>query len=289
MVNESTPTQQLLQRIDELEAQLYLVQQNNDLLVSGPFIVFRWVAAAGWPVDYVSENVRTLFGHTADDFTSGRVPFADVIHPEDLPRVGHEVSDYSAAGRKTFEQEYRIIHKNGDIRWIYDFTNVIRSETGNVTYYYGYVLDITKRKQDELDRIALQQQVIDAQQAALQELSTPLIPVSANAVVMPLIGAIDSRRAQQVIEALLHGINLHKAEIAIIDITGVLLVDTQVARAIVQAAQAARLLGTEVVLTGMRPEVAQTLVQLAVDLQGITALRSLESGIALALRSRNHG
>jgi len=122
-----------------------------------------------------------------------------------------------------------------------------------------------------------------AQEAALRELSTPLIPVSDDVVVMPLIGAIDSRRAQQVLETLLHGLANRRATTAILDITGVLVVDTQVANALLQAAQAVRLLGARVILTGVRPEVAQTLVGLGVDLRGIITRSTLQSGIADAL------
>lgn len=288
---------QLYARIAALEAELaaersrreqaeQAAQRNIDTLLLGPFIIFRWVAAEGWPVEYVSENVATLFGYSAADFMTGTVAFANTVHPEDLPRVGQEVQSYSAAGVPTFEQEYRIVHRDGTIHWIYDFTAVIRDTSGSITHYYGYVLDITARKQVEDERLALQEQIIRSQQANLQELSTPLIPVSDNAVAMPLIGTIDSRRAQQVLEMLLAGIAEHHADVAILDITGVQMVDTQVARALVQAAQAARLLGTRVVLTGIRPEVAQTLVQLGADLHDMHTLDSLKSGIAYALASR---
>src|SRR6185295_2919913 len=104
------------------------------------------------------------------------------------------------------------------------------------------------------------------QAAALDELSTPLIPISDDTVIMPLIGNIDSRRAQQVIEALLEGVAETRTQVAILDITGVPVVDTQVANALIGAAQAVKLLGAQVVITGIRPEVAQTLVGLGVDL-----------------------
>ena len=144
-------------------------------------------------------------------------------------------------------------------------------------------------EQEQIRRalIAARQQqevVIQAQAAALNELSTPLIPFSETIVVMPLVGAIDTRRAQQVMESLLTGITEHNAEIAILDITGVTIVDTQVANALIHAAQAVSLLGARIVLTGIRPEVAQTIVALGTDLQGIATCGSLESGIAYATR-----
>jgi rsbT co-antagonist protein RsbR len=101
-------------------------------------------------------------------------------------------------------------------------------------------------------------------------------------MVMPLIGAIDSRRAQQVLETLLEGISSTRAAIAILDITGVPVVDTQVANTLLRAAHTARLLGTQVILTGIRPEVAQTLVGLGADLSSIITYASLQRGIAYA-------
>jgi anti-anti-sigma factor len=129
----------------------------------------------------------------------------------------------------------------------------------------------------------LQQQVIDAQRDALRELSTPLIPISDEVVIMPLIGTIDSNRAQQIMAVLLEGVARHQANLVILDITGVAVVDTPVAQAIINAAQAVKLLGAQVMLTGIQPQMAQTLVQIGLDLSGISTQGSLQAGIALAL------
>jgi rsbT co-antagonist protein RsbR len=146
---------------------------------------------------------------------------------------------------------------------------------------------VVRRRMDEaLRQHAAQEQIILAQQAALQELSTPLMAISDSAVVMPLVGAIDSARAQQVIETLLEGVAAQRARVAIIDITGVSVVDTQVANALIRAAQAVKLLGANVVLTGIRPEIAQTLVGLGVDLGGLTTRSTLQAGIAFAMEQR---
>lgn len=147
----------------------------------------------------------------------------------------------------------------------------------------AFVRDISEQQRAEEERAAFQQQVIAAQQAALRELSTPLIPIADGVVVMPLIGSIDSSRAQQVIEALLNGVAELRAQTTIIDITGVPIVDTQIANALIRAAQAVKLLGAQAILTGIRPEVAQTLVGLGVDLGGIITRSTLQSGIAEAL------
>ncbi|HJZ48543.1 MAG TPA: PAS domain S-box protein [Roseiflexaceae bacterium] len=148
------------------------------------------------------------------------------------------------------------------------------------------VRDVTEQKQIEEDRVRLQNEIIQTQAAMLVELSTPLIPIDNNVMVMPLIGTLDSRRAQQVIDALLAGVAESRTQVAIVDITGVSVVDTQVANALIRAAQSVKLLGAQVVLTGIRPEVAQTLVGLGADLTGLITRSSLQSGIAYAMSLR---
>lgn len=147
------------------------------------------------------------------------------------------------------------------------------------------IRDITERRQAEetLRQNVLQSEIIRAQAAAIAELSTPLIPISERILVMPLVGAVDQRRAQQVVETLLRGLTSSSAEVVIIDITGVAVVDTQVAHAFVEAAQAVRLLGARLMLTGIRPEVAQTLIGLGMDLREIVTHSNLQSGIAAVL------
>ena len=114
-----------------------------------PAIVFLWKAADGWPVEFVSDNISN-FGYTPEDFYSGRVPYADIIHPHDLDRVAQEVDSYSQkVGHESFKQEYRIIAKDGQIKWTDDRTWIRRNEEGEITHYQGIVLDITDRKMIE--------------------------------------------------------------------------------------------------------------------------------------------
>ncbi len=148
------------------------------------------------------------------------------------------------------------------------------------------VRDITSRKRAEAERAAFQQHIIDLQRSALRELSTPLIPITDDVVIMPLIGTLDSQRMQQVLETLLDGVARHQATTVILDITGVKLVDTQIANAFIRAAQAVKLLGARVMLTGINPDVAQTIVQLGIDMSGIVTFGSLQTGIAAVLRHR---
>jgi anti-anti-sigma factor len=160
---------------------------------------------------------------------------------------------------------------------------VARDKHGNPEQFVAIATDASAQVAAEEERTALQQQIIEGQREALRELSTPLIPVADNVLIMPLIGTIDSNRAQMVMEALLEGVAKHQAEIAILDITGVKVVDTQVAQALIRAAQSVKLLGARVVLTGIQPQIAQTLVHLGADLSEITTRSTLQAGIAAAL------
>ena len=121
--------------------------------------------------------------------------------------------------------------------------------------------------------------LIKGLEESLSELSTPLIPLADGVIIMPLIGTIDPERALQVMETLLDGIGQYQADIAILDITGVRTIDTQVASALVRTAQAARLLGAQVMLSGISAEVAQTLVHLGADLGDITTQSNLHSSL----------
>ncbi|SDJ67956.1 RsbT co-antagonist protein RsbRA [Salimicrobium halophilum] len=129
--------------------------------------------------------------------------------------------------------------------------------------------------------------IVSLQRVALQELSAPLIPVMDNITIMPLIGTIDTERAKMVMESLLDGVIKHNAEVVLIDITGVPVVDTMVAHHIIQAAEAVRLIGARCILVGIRPEIAQTIVNLGIDLGKFPTKSSLRKGFQTALELTN--
>ncbi|MBU9710434.1 RsbT co-antagonist protein RsbRA [Evansella tamaricis] len=122
------------------------------------------------------------------------------------------------------------------------------------------------------------------QKMALKELSAPLIPVFEKISVMPLIGTIDTERAKLIMENLLEGVIEHRAEVVLIDITGVPVVDTMVAHHIIQASEAVRLVGAKCILVGIRPEIAQTIVNLGIDLGRFPTKSTLKKGIETALQ-----
>ncbi|MFC7394897.1 STAS domain-containing protein [Scopulibacillus cellulosilyticus] len=122
------------------------------------------------------------------------------------------------------------------------------------------------------------------QKNALLELSAPLIPVMEKISVMPLIGTIDTDRAKLIMENLLEGVIEHRSEVVLIDITGVPIVDTMVAHHIIQAAEAVRLVGASCILVGIRPEIAQTIVNLGIALHDFPTRSTLKEGIETALK-----
>jgi rsbT co-antagonist protein RsbR len=162
----------------------------------------------------------------------------------------------------------------------------LRDATGELLAICGIVNDISGLRLAERERASLQQQVIESQQAALAELSTPLMPVAEGVLVMPLIGGIDHARAQQILEALLTAIVAQRARTVILDITGVHDVDSHAAEALVRATEGARLLGAATILSGITPALAHTLVELGVPLRRIVAVGDLRSAVAQALRRR---
>lgn len=131
------------------------------------------------------------------------------------------------------------------------------------------------------------ERTVSLQKIALQELSAPLIPVFEGISVMPLVGTIDTERAKQIMENLLNGVVKHSSEVVLIDITGVPVVDTMVAHHIIQAADAVRLVGAKCMLVGIRPEIAQTIVNLGINLNQFTTKNTLKKGIEAALELTN--
>ncbi|MGM0898776.1 MAG: RsbT co-antagonist protein RsbRA [Bacillota bacterium] len=131
------------------------------------------------------------------------------------------------------------------------------------------------------------ERTVSLQKIALQELSASLIPVFDKVSVMPLVGTIDTERAKQIMENLLDGVVRHRAEVVLLDITGVPVVDTMVAHHIIQAADAVRLVGAKCMLVGIRPEIAQTIVTLGINLNDFTTTSTLQRGVEQALAWTN--
>jgi rsbT co-antagonist protein RsbR len=128
------------------------------------------------------------------------------------------------------------------------------------------------------------ERIIREQQEAIRELSTPVLQVRERLLILPMIGAIDPQRARQLTEQLLHGIRGTRAKVVVIDLTGVPAVDSNIANHLVQTVEASRLLGATVIVTGLSPAIAQTLVNIGVDLGKMNTVGDLQGGIEQAER-----
>jgi rsbT co-antagonist protein RsbR len=128
------------------------------------------------------------------------------------------------------------------------------------------------------------ERIIREQQEAIRELSTPVLQVRERLLILPIIGVMDPQRARQLTEQLLRGIRANRARVVVIDITGVAAIDSSVANHLVQTVEASRLLGAIVIVTGLSPEIAQTLVNIGVDLGKMNTVGDLQGGIEEAER-----
>ncbi len=225
---------------------------------------------------------------------------AEMLHSTTEQMLGQKDSDLFAADvverwrandRQVLEtgepvQAEVILHYDQGLRTYITTRFPIYDTDGTLYAIGGISKDITEREQTDTARALMHLRMNDIQQETLRSLATPLIPIAEKIIAMPLIGTIDTVRAQQVMETLLEGVAQHRADIAILDITGVKMIDAQVAQSLIHTAQAVRLLGARVILTGIQPHTAQTLVHLGTDLSSITTLATLQNGIAHALRAQ---
>lgn len=165
----------------------------------------------------------------------------------------------------------------------------ILDDSGEIRLIVGVSQDITEQKSAEeaLEKSHTELTVTrDNLMKTIRELSTPVLPIHDGVLVVPLVGHLDSQRSAQFTDTLLLGIQRHRAETVIIDITGVELVDTAVANHLLQATRAAALLGTECVLVGIAPAIARTFMQIGVDFGALTTRRDLQAGVTYALAKR---
>ncbi len=137
-----------------------------------------------------------------------------------------------------------------------------------------------------IEEIRKQVDTIRSQQLAIQELSTPILQVWDDVLALPIIGVVDSKRTAEMMEKLLNDVVARQARFVILDITGVEVVDTRTADHFIKVIRSAELLGTKCIVSGVRPAVAQTLVELGIDLSSITTMRDLQAGLKECLRMK---
>ncbi|AGB48621.1 PAS domain S-box [Methanomethylovorans hollandica DSM 15978] len=150
------------------------------IIDDSPVIVFIWSAEEDWPIKFVSKNIMR-FGYSPEDFLSGKMIFGDIIHSLDIKNVRTEMARCSKEVNDDFLQEYRILTKSGEIRWVEERTIIRRDENGKAQYYEGIILDITQRKFSEM-RIESRNRVLEAlaSGSSLEELLTLLVKTTEN-------------------------------------------------------------------------------------------------------------
>ncbi|HYF62000.1 MAG TPA: PAS domain-containing protein [Herpetosiphonaceae bacterium] len=274
----------LHETIRRLEHALQQHSRFQRLVESVPGVVWE---AWGQPdeqsqnIDYVSDYIESMLGYTTEEWLTTPNFWLKIVPESYRAQAGRDVARIFAGGKGGTHQ-FPWQTKDGRILWVESHSTVICNADGIPIGMRGVTLDITDRKFVEEKNQQLTQE-IERQVSTLDELSTPLIPILDHVLVMPLIGAMDTQRIKNIIDALLQGVMHHQARIAIIDITGIPVVDSQVAMGFVHAAQGVQLLGARVIVTGIRPEIAQTLVGLGLNLDGLTTRSTLQMGVATAL------
>ena len=134
--------------------------QEQNLLLSlfdiGDSVLFKWNNDENWSVDYVSKSIKKLLGYEAEEFLEGKIAYASCVFQNDLETVLKEVKENSKKGVSYFQHKpYRLIDKEGNIKWVLDYTVIIKDEKGNITHYIGYLLDISEQK--EKDKLLFEQ------------------------------------------------------------------------------------------------------------------------------------
>jgi PAS domain S-box-containing protein len=221
---------------------------------------------------------QRLKGWTSEEIVGEH--FSRFYPPEDNERGKTRLELEIAARDGKFEDEGWRVRKDGSRFWANVIITALRAKDGSLLGFGKVTRDITDRKTAE-ERLLRQAQEI-------QEMATvPIVQVWEGVVMVPLIGTLDSQRTQQLMERLLLRITETSSPVAVIDITGVPTIDTQTAQHLIETTAAVRLLGAEVILTGVRPIIAQTLVHLGIDLSSIMTRSSLAAGLRMALETLN--
>lgn len=212
------------------------------------------------------------------------------IRPEEMIGKG-TLELFPKYGKKYIEDDRKVIEaeelldieekyiQDGQERWVHTIKTPLRDEQGNLMGLLGIFRDITEKK--------MIQNRMKQQAKEIIEMALPVIQVWPGIAVAPIIGTLDSQRTQRVMETLLNFIVSTGSRIALLDITGVPTVDTATAQHLIDTVRAVRLLGAKVVVTGMSPQIAQTIVHLGIDLSEIVSCSSLADGVGIALEELN--
>lgn len=226
-----------------------------------------------------------ILGWTDKELTAR--PFVDFVHPEDKEATLAAAASLGE-GENVVGFDNRYECKDGSYRWLSWRSYALVERQLIIATARDVTEDrVAQARINELN--AELRDTVAAQSQAILELSTPIIKLFDEIVLMPLVGVIDTARAGQIIESLLEAIVAQEARVAILDITGVPVIDTQVAQHLVRTVTAARMLGAHVILTGISPDTAQTMVKLGLVMDPFKTSGSLRKGVVDALRMLGKG
>ncbi|MEO5730285.1 MAG: PAS domain S-box protein [Byssovorax sp.] len=234
---------------------------------------------------WMNEATMRLLGVTSAEQVIGK-NVMEFVHPDDRAMVKARVREGQAHDESLPPMEQRYVSLDGRVIHAEVAARSVMFQGQRATQIAS--VDVTARKQAEDARrlSKAQARIIEVQVETLRALSTPLIPLDEGILVLPLIGRVTDDRADQILEVLAEGVQAQRASVAILDVTGVPEADASFAEALVRIAKSIRLLGAEVVITGVTPPIARALVALGTDLGRLTTCGTLRDGITHARRAR---
>lgn len=234
-------------------------------------------------VNFCSEHIGAITGYASAEWSGKMGAWLNLIPEEERGDVERALRQVETQGQGTLE--FKIINRKGQPVWLQNHIVCMRDEAGGLEGMRGIALDITAEKRAELERVLLEHEV-KKQDQRISELSAPLIPVGERIIVMPLIGTLDEKRMRNILQKLLKGVVSLGAQVAVLDLTGLLDVNREETDDLLRAIQALELLGARAVLTGVQPELAKTLVSMDVDLSHLQVKRTLAKALG-ELMARN--
>lgn len=244
--------------LDNVEEEVMLLSREFKILWANRKVLETYGTGEGGGRDYSCFRLTHNLDHPC------RPPY-DICPAEEMLKTG---------------QTSTVLHTHFD----QEGTKIYAEVSTYPVYENNEIVELIHISRDVTERVMTEERMRE-QQKAILELSTPVVEMWEGIITLPLIGVIDSSRAKQIMENLLQAIVDTKAAIAIIDITGVPLVDTGVADRLIRTIKAAGLLGTRCIMVGIKPDIAQSLVHLGVDLRGVTTFATLQAGLEMAFHA----